>query len=339
VGTANTWVTGQVIGDGTGAAGLLLNGAAGAVRQVVLRTNAVTRAIFLLNGTAEGGANAGSDVQLIVYDDAGANGLTAMLVKRSTGQVRIGSATAPAYPLDVTGDINSSTAIKVGGTALVTNATHSGDVTGATALTIANKVTMTGTSPVAVNGSPTVIAAGAVAVSLVNDAAAAITQFDTATLSALDTDVPTSKAVGTAISTHAALRTGVHGMGASYQIIQQGNPTAETTGAVTVTIAKMLTGIVSGNPSAARAYTLDTGANCDGGMTISTNEAFDWVLINLATTATYIITLTAAAGHTIVGNPLIAAQSGTTGGLWGTSSAMFRTRKTAANTFITYRIA
>jgi hypothetical protein len=339
VGTANTWVTGQIFGNGVGNAGIIVNGGAGYLRQLVLRTNAVTRAIFLLNGTAEGGANAGSDVQLNVYDDAGANGLTAMLVKRSTGQVRIGSATAPAYPLDVTGDINSSTAIKVGGTALVTNATHSGDVTGATALTIANKITMTGTSPVAVSGSPTVIAAGAVAVSLVNDAAAAITQFDTATLSALDTDVPTSKAVGTAISTHAALRTGVHGMGASYQIIQQGNPTAETTGAVTVTIAKMLTGIVSGNPSAARAYTLDTGANCDGGMTISTNEAFDWVLINLATTATYIITLTAAAGHTIVGNPLIAAQSGTTGGLWGTSSAMFRTRKTAANTFITYRIA
>jgi hypothetical protein len=339
VGTANTWLTGQVIGDGTGPAGFILNGAAANNRQVVFRTNSVARAILTLNTTAEGGANAGSDVQLVVYDDAGANGLTALLVKRSTGQVRIGSATAPAYPLDVTGDINSSTAIKVGGTALVTNATHSGDVTGATALTIANKVTMTGTSPVAVSGSPTVIAAGAVAVSLVNDAAAAITQFDTATLSALDTDIPTSKAVGTAISTHAALRTGVHGMGASYQIIQQGNPTAETTGAVTVTIAKMLTGIVSGNPSAARAYTLDTGTNCDGGMTISTNEAFDWVLINLATTATYIITLTAAAGHTIVGNPLIAAQSGTTGGLWGTSSAMFRTRKTAANTFITYRIA
>ena len=51
-------------------------------------------------------------------------------------------------------------------TAKVTNATHSGDVTGDGALTIANKVTMTGTSPVAITGSPTVIAGGAVAVSM-----------------------------------------------------------------------------------------------------------------------------------------------------------------------------
>src|SRR5664279_3626204 len=49
---------------------------------------------------------------------------------------------------------------------LVTNATHSGDVTGATALTIANKVTMTGTAPVSLSGSPTVIAGGAVAISM-----------------------------------------------------------------------------------------------------------------------------------------------------------------------------
>jgi hypothetical protein len=141
------------------------------------------------------------------------------------------------------------------------------------------------------------------------------------------------------VAAHAALRTGIHGVNASYAIMPQGNPDAETTGAVTIHIADMLTGIVSGAPSAARAYTLDTGSNCDAGMTISSNESFDWVLINLATTAAYIITLTAAAGHTIVGNPLIAAQSATTGGLWGTASAIFRTRKTAANTFITYRIA
>lgn len=142
-----------------------------------------------------------------------------------------------------------------------------------------------------------------------------------------------------AIATHASLRVGVHGMNASYQIYPQGAPDGESTGAVTVHIADMLKGIVTGNPSAARAYTLDTGANCDGGMTISADEAFVWVLINLATNAAYIITLTAAAGHTIVGNPLVASQSTTTGGLWGTSSAMFCTRKTAANTFVTYRIA
>ena len=182
-----------------------------------------------------------------------------MLVKRSTGQVRIGSATAPAYPLDVTGDVNSSTAFKVGGADIIT--------------------------------------------------------------------------------THAALKTGVHGLASSYRIRPQ-TVTTLTTGAYTLTIARLLTGLITGAPSAARAYTLDTGANCDAGMTIATDEAFDWVLINLATNAAYIITVTSPdASHTIVGNPLVASQSTTTGGLWGTASAMFRTRKTAANTFVTYRIA
>jgi hypothetical protein len=117
-------------------------------------------------------------------------------------------------------------------------------------------------------------------------------------------------------------------------VTAQGAPDVETTGAVTVHIADMLTTIVSGAPSAARAYTLDTGSNCDAGMTIAAGQGFEWTLINLATTNTFIITLTASAGHTIVGNPLIAAQVSTIN-----SSAQFFTRKTAANTFITYRIA
>jgi hypothetical protein len=176
-------------------------------------------------------------------------------------------------------------------------------------------------------------------VGLANDAAAAITQIDTAALSALDTDIPTSKAVGTAITTHAALRTGVHGIGAGVVILPQGNPNVESTGAVTIHIADMLKGIVTGTPSAARTYTLDTGGNCDAGMTISTDEAFDWCLININTTAANIITLASPdASHTIVGSTKVPANSTTTGNLWGTSGATLRTRKTAANTFITYRI-
>jgi hypothetical protein len=170
-------------------------------------------------------------------------------------------------------------------------------------------------------------------------AAAAITQIDTAALSALDTDIPTSKAVGTAITTHAALRTGVHGIGAGVVILPQGAPNVESTGAVTIHIADMLKGIVTGTPSAARTYTLDTGGNCDAGMTISTDEAFDWCLININTTAANIITLASPdASHTIVGSTKVPANSTTTGNLWGTSGALLRTRKTAANTFITYRI-
>ena len=96
----------------------------------------------------------------------------------------------------------------------------------------------------------------------------------------------------------------------------QVTPSAKTS-AVTLTIAELLTGIVTGNPGAAAAYTLPTGTLCEGGLTIAVDECFDWVLINIATTATYIITLTAGTGHTLVGGA-IPSNSATTGGLWGT---------------------
>jgi hypothetical protein len=139
------------------------------------------------------------------------------------------------------------------------------------------------------------------------------------------------------ITTHAALKTGAHGHLNSVRIRPQVTPSAKTS-AVTLTIAELLTGIITGNPGAAAAYTLPTGTLCEGGVTMAVDEAFDWVLINIATTATYIITLTAGTGHTIVGGGSIPANSTTTGGLWGTNAQTFRTRKTATNTFVTYRI-
>lgn len=66
-------------------------------------------------------------------------------------------------------------------TAKETNATHTGDVTGSGVLTIANKVTMTGTAPVLITGSPTVIAAGAVDISI-----AAATSSTSGSMSAAD---------------------------------------------------------------------------------------------------------------------------------------------------------
>jgi hypothetical protein len=66
---------------------------------------------------------------------------------------------------DFTTSVTNNAAV-LANTAKVTNATHTGDVTGSGALTIANKVTMTGTAPIVVTGSPTVIAANPVAVSI-----------------------------------------------------------------------------------------------------------------------------------------------------------------------------
>jgi hypothetical protein len=117
----------------------------------------------------------------------------------------------------------------------------------------------------------------------------------------------------------------------------QPTPTAETT-AVTLTLAKLLTGIITGTHAAGatQAYTLPTGTLCDEGYSV--NDSFDWVLINLSAAALDTITITADTDHTIIGNPIVQSAYSSTGGLYG-NSAMFRTRKTAAHVFETYRIA
>lgn len=117
----------------------------------------------------------------------------------------------------------------------------------------------------------------------------------------------------------------------------QGAP-ATATDSATITAANILTGIIAGTPTAAANYTLPTGILMEGAATWATNESFDWSLINLATTDSFIITLLAGTGHTIVGDPNTAADSATTGVLYGATSR-WRTRKTALNTFVTYRIS
>lgn len=120
----------------------------------------------------------------------------------------------------------------------------------------------------------------------------------------------------------------------------QPSPTAKTV-ANTLTIAELLTGIINATPTATgatAAYTLPTGALIDAGVTMEVDDSFDWVLINNALAAADTITVTADTGHTIVGGPIVQSLHATTGGITG-YSAMFRTRKTAADTFVTYRIA
>jgi hypothetical protein len=64
----------------------------------------------------------------------------------------------------------------------------------------------------------------------------------------------------------------------------------------------------------------------DAASSFAVNDSFNWSVIN---TGGNTFTVTAATGHTIVG--AAAVSGGTTGN--------FRTRKTAANTFVSYRIA
>lgn len=120
------------------------------------------------------------------------------------------------------------------------------------------------------------------------------------------------------------------------QVWSQGDPAAMTD-TDTVTIADILTGIIVGTPTNAATYTLPTGTLCDASKYFAVNSCFDWSIINLATNATYIITLAGGTAHTIVGAVATPANATTTGVIHG-SSSRWRTRKTAANTFVTYRI-
>ncbi len=105
----------------------------------------------------------------------------------------------------------------------------------------------------------------------------------------------------------------------------QGAPgTLNATG--TLTAALIESGIVTSTTAAAVVATLDTGAVMDAALQMEIGESFDWSVIN---TGPDTFTVTAAAtGHTVVGVGAVAT----------VTSAIFRTRKTAADTFITYRI-
>lgn len=120
---------------------------------------------------------------------------------------------------------------------------------------------------------------------------------------------------------------------------KQGAPTAKTT-ANTMTIADLLTGIITATHTAGAtaAYTLPTGALTEAGVTMDVDDSFEWTLINLSAAALDTVTVTAATGHTIVGNAIVQSAHSSTGGVYG-NSATFRTRKTATDTFVSYRVA
>jgi hypothetical protein len=88
---ANTFSAAQTIGDGTASAIISLNGAAGAVRDFVIRTSSTARWIIRGDESAESGANAGTDLQIINRADDGTQISAAAAIRRSDGSVVIGS--------------------------------------------------------------------------------------------------------------------------------------------------------------------------------------------------------------------------------------------------------
>lgn len=95
----------------------------------------------------------------------------------------------------------------------------------------------------------------------------------------------------------------------------------------TLTAALILGGIVTSTTAAAVTATLDTGSVMDGVIDMAIGDAFIWSAIN--TGGTNAFTVTASTGHTIVGAGAVAASS----------SGRFITRRSAASTWITYRVS
>lgn len=114
-------------------------------------------------------------------------------------------------------------------------------------------------------------------------------------------------------------------------MLSQGAPDAETA-TFTATIAKLLTRLITVTSAGAVAVTLDTGANMDAEFDITrlgVDMAFDWGIINLGSSSG-VVTVGGGspAGHTYVGLATVSIST----------SASFRSRRTAANTWITYRL-
>jgi hypothetical protein len=96
--------------------------------------------------------------------------------------------------------------------------------------------------------------------------------------------------------------------------------------AATLTIAELKTGIIQYTGIAAT-LTLPTGTLTEGGFSgIYTNMTFEWSVIN---TGSGICTIGAGTAHTIVGSGTVAIGA----------SARFTSRRTAANTFVSYRLS
>lgn len=106
----------------------------------------------------------------------------------------------------------------------------------------------------------------------------------------------------------------------------QGDPgTLNATG--TLTAALIMGGIVTSTTASAVTATLDTGAVMGAVTDMDVGDAFEWSAINTGGTNDF--TVTASSGHTLVG----------VGAVQENDSARFLTRCTAANTFVTYRLA
>ncbi|MCA0276252.1 MAG: hypothetical protein LCH86_09620 [Proteobacteria bacterium] len=120
----------------------------------------------------------------------------------------------------------------------------------------------------------------------------------------------------------------------------QAAPAAKTD-TVTLTAAELLTRLIVGTPTAAANYTLPLGADLEAALKaafpdLAVGDSFDFSIINVATNASFDITVVTNTGWTLVGGLVVESNEATaTRGPSGT----FRARRTAAGTFTLYRLS
>ena len=117
----------------------------------------------------------------------------------------------------------------------------------------------------------------------------------------------------------------------------QGAPAAKTVTAA-ITAAELVAGLITTTGATAPSeHQLPTGTLIDAELPgIATNDSFDFYIINTGTGATDDATLTVNTDVTIVGSPTVGAITDAT---IITGSGHFRARRTAANTYVVYRLA
>ena len=169
---------------------------------------------------------------------------------------------------------------------------------------------------------------------------------DLALLSAVPADTEFRSAVfagnGATIIIEAGEAEALYAVGVSAVITEnigrraQPTPTAMTVTA-NITPAGLLSGLIIGTHAAGatQTYTLPAGALLDAAVELDIDEAVDWALINASAAAPDTITVAqAGADHTIIGAAVVVSANGAPA-----NTAVYRTRKTAADTFVTYRLA
>lgn len=96
----------------------------------------------------------------------------------------------------------------------------------------------------------------------------------------------------------------------------------------TLTVGNLKNGIITSSTALAVTMTLPTGTLTEGGFSGAYNNmTFEWSVIN--TGATNAVTVQAGTDHTLVGSGTVAAGN----------SGKFATRRTAANTWVSYRLS